>query len=351
MKRRSFLKVMGGVTGGMAMGVGPVLVSQAQAAAQAAGGVMPLRVLGRTGFKVSVVGFAGFSLQHDPQEQCTRQVRRALDRGLNYLDVAPAYANGVCENRMGVALEGLDRSKYFLACKTKQRTKDGARQELERSLKRLKTDHFDVYQMHCLVKPDDVKKALGPGGALETFLKAKEEGKVRALGFSAHSTKGALEALRGFAFDTIMFPICYSEYYTRDFGKEVLALAKEKGTAVLAIKAINAGAWPPNVKRTRNWWYRPLEQQEDINLAYRWTLSLPGVVLGFPPAWPDLQEKAVTAGLAYRPATEGDAKKLQEMAKDSGSIFKKEDESAALSGPPLPFYADDPHARCPGEWA
>ena len=339
---------MGGVTGGVALGVSPVLVSEAEAAAGAANGLMPKRVLGRTGLEVSVVAFAGLALSQYNQEEGTRGVHKAFDRGLNYYDVAPAYGkDGDCEKKMGVALQGLDRSRYILACKTKRRDKDGCRQELERSLTRLKTDHFDLYQMHHLVKPEDVKKALGPGGAMETILKAKEEGRIRAIGFSAHTTKAALEALRGFNFDTVMFPISFAEYYTRDFGKEVLALAKEKGAAVLSIKTIHSGAWPQGAERTRQWWYRPLEKQDDINLAYRWTLSLPGVVAGFPASFLDLQEKAIEAGLAYRPATEADAKKLEEMAKGSGSIFQREEDSVAFQSP----YPHRPHECCEGEWA
>lgn len=346
MKRRSFLKVMGGV-GAAALGIKPVLVSEAEAAA-AKTGEMHKRVLGRTGFKVSVVGFSGLGLMHYDQERCNAEVHKAFDRGLNYYDVAPAYGkDGDCEIKMGVALQGLDRSRYFLACKTKKRDAAGCREELERSLQRLKTDHFDLYQMHHLVKPEDVKTSLGPGGALETMLAAKKEGKIRAIGFSAHTTKAALAALCGFAFDTVMFPVNYVEYYTRGFGKDVLALAKEKGAAVLSIKTINSGAWPKGAERTRKWWYRPLEQQDDINLAYRWTLSLPGVVMGYPPAWMDLQERAITAGIAYRPATEADAKKLEEMAKDCGSIFKREEDLVAYHSP----YPHHPHECCEGEWA
>ena len=347
MKRRSFLKVVGGVTGGVAMGISPTLVSEAESVANAARGEMPKRVLGRTGLKVSVVAFAGLALTHYEQEQCDAGVRQAFEQGLNYFDVAPAYGkDGDCEIKLGKALQSLKRSDYILACKTKARDAEGCRRELERSLTRLKTDHFDLYQLHHLVKPEDVKKALGPGGALETILKAKEEGKIRGIGFSAHTTKAALAALNGFNFDTVMFPISFAEYYARGFGKEVLALAKEKGTAVLSIKTLHSGTWPQGVEPTRKWWYRPLEKQDEINLAYRWTLSLPGVVAGFPPSFLDLQEKAIAAGLAYRPATEADAKRLEEMAKDTGSIFKREEDSVAYHSP----YPHHPH-ECGGEWA
>jgi aryl-alcohol dehydrogenase-like predicted oxidoreductase len=347
MKRRAFLKIVGGLAGSELLGVRPVLVSEAEAA-DATVGVMPQRTLGRTGWQVSVVGFSGLSLMHDEQAACDTSVRQAFERGVNYFDVAPAYGKGTCETKMGLALQGLERGRYFLACKTKKLDKDGARAELENSLKQLKTDHFDVYQLHHLVKPADVQTALGPGGVLEMLLQAKQEGKIRAIGFSAHTTKAALAVMRGFDFDTVMFPVNYVEYYTRGFGQEVLALAKETGAAVLSIKTMNAGAWPKDAERTRKWWYRSLETQEDINLAYRWTLSLPGVVMGFPPSFADLQDKAITAGLAYRPATETDAIKLQEMAKGCGSIFKREKDSVASVNTPYPHH---PHDCCEGVWA
>lgn len=346
MKRRSFLKVVGGVTGSMAMGIAPVLVSEAEAAAGAARGEMPKRALGRTGKKVSVVAFAGLALTHYEQEACNAGVHRAFAKGLNYFDVAPAYGkDGDCEKKLGLALQGLKRADYVLTCKTKARDKEGCKLELERSLARLKTDYFDLYQLHHLVKPEEVKQALGPGGAMETILEAKKEGKIRGIGFSAHTTKAALEAMQAFDFDTVMFPISFAEYYARGFGKEVLALAKEKGTAVLSIKTMHSGAWPEGAERTRKWWYRPLENQEDINLAYRWTLSLPGMVAGFPPSFLDLQEKAIEAGLAYRPATEADAKRLEEMAKGTGSIFKREEDMVAAHSP----YPHHPEC-CGGEW-
>lgn len=347
MKRRAFLKVVGGLAGSELLGYRPVLVSEA-AAAEAPVGVMPRRPLGRLGWHVSVVGYSGLALVRDEQAACTASVRQAFERGVNYYDVAPAYGNGVCETKLGVALQGLERGSYFIACKTKRRDAAGARAELEASLKLLKTDYFDVYQMHHLVKPGEVQAALGPGGVLEMLQQAKREGKIRAIGYSAHTTKAALAVLRGFDFDTVMFPVNYVEYYTRGFGREVLALAKEKGAAVLSIKTMNAGAWPKDAERTRKWWYRSLENQDDISLAYRWTLSLPGVVMGFPPAWLDLQEKAVSAGLAYRPATEADAQKLQAMAKDCGSIFKREEDSVASVNTPYPHH---PHDSCEGVWA
>jgi len=336
MKRRSFLKVVGG-----AAVVLPGKLTAAPFTVDSTG--MPMRLLGRTGLKVSIVGFPGFGLRLGEQDQCTAAVRKAFERGVNYYDVAPAYARGVCEERLGIALQGLDRSRYHLACKTKMRDQAGCLEELDRSLKRLKTDHFDVYQLHHLVQPADVKKALGPGGAMETILKARDQGKVRFIGFSAHTTKAALEALRGFPFDTVMFPINYVEYLNRGFGKEVLELAAEKKAGVLAIKPMNAGKPLRGEKLAHQWWYRTLDKQEEINMAWRFSLSLPGVITGFPPAWLDLADKAVTAGYAYRPITEEENQKLRQMAAGQGSIFQREEDSVALGRPAHSPYPEHAH--------
>jgi predicted aldo/keto reductase-like oxidoreductase len=349
MKRRSFLKVVGGLAGGVAVGVAPE-IGRAEPVVAVENG-MPKRTLGRTGLKVSVTGFPGLALKDDPQDKCTAAVHRAFDRGVNYYDVAPAYADGVCENKLGVALQGLDRSRYYLACKTKKRDAQGCREELERSLTRLKTDYFDVYQMHHLVQPADVKKALGPGGAMETILKAKQEGKVRFIGFSAHTTKAAVEALKGFQFDTVMFPINFVEYFTRDFGKEVLEVAGKSGAAVLAIKPLHAGAPKPGETLKHPWWYRTLDDQEDVNLGWRFTLSMPGGVTGFSASFLDLVDKTITAGQAYRPITDPEMKKLQVMAAGQGSIFKKEEESVVLGQLYESPYPHRPEHPDPEMWA
>ena len=345
MKRRSFLKVVGVLASSVAAGVAPS-IGRAEPVVAIENG-MPKRTLGRTGLKVSVTGFSGLALKDDPQAVCDAAVSRSLDRGLNYFDVAPAYADGVCETKMGLALQRIDRSRFFLACKTKKRDAEGCREELERSLQRLKTDHFDVYQLHHLVQPADVKKALGPGGAMETILKAKDRGQIKHIGFSAHTTQAALEALRGFPFDTVMFPINYVEYYTRGFGKEVLKAAQEKGAAVLAIKPMHAGAPKPGEKLNHQWWYRTLDKQEEINMAWRFSLSMPGVVTGFAPSFLDLLDKSITAGQAFQPITEPELRQLQAMAEGQGSIFKREEDSVVLGKLYESPYPHRPHLADP----
>ena len=348
MKRRSFLKVAGSVAGGYLVGTGAAL----RAAAATSEGTnekvtgLPRRLVGRTGKKVSIVGFPGIALIHYDQKRCTEALHDAFERGVNYFDVAPAY--GDAEIKMGIGLQGIDRSRIFLACKTRMRDREGAQKELERSLKRLKIDYFDLYQMHCIRTPQEVEQALGPDGAIQTFIKAKQEGKVRHFGLSAHTTRGALAALKGFRFDTIMFPINFVEYFKMGFGKPILDLAKKQGVGVMAMKPISAGAWPQDAQRARKYWYRPLEDTGEIDLALRFALSQEPVVAGIPTGFLDLLDKTIPVGCSYRPITESETQKLKEMAETCHSLFRREEEQVA-SGLPLsqPVYPDSPHECCP----
>ncbi|MHC4244033.1 MAG: aldo/keto reductase [Planctomycetota bacterium] len=356
MKRRTFLKNASGIAAGLAAAsLSASAQSQSKKQDMVAG--LPRRVLGRTSEKISVVGFPGLALTHYDQDRCNAGLLDAFKRGINYYDVAPAYGkDGICEVKMGIGLQAvkIDRSSIFLACKTKKRDKEGARFELERSLKRLKTDHFDLYQMHCLQTPDQVKQALGPGGAIETLLEAKKEGKVRYLGFSAHTTKAALDVMNGFRFDTAMFPINFVEFFKMGFGQPVLELARKQGVAVLAIKPMSKGPWPQGTKnadKTRKWWYRATESQYDTDLAMRFTLSKKPVVAGIPPSFLDLLDKAIEAGRSYRPIKKDETKKLREMAKDCTSLFRREEERVARGDfSHSPIYADSPHECCGGAY-
>lgn len=354
MKRRSFLKVATSAAGATALSVGSSSAAprwSTKSVGEKAG--LPRRVLGRTGMEVSIVAFPGLAMIHQEQEACNEAVHGAFERGVNYFDVAPAYGkDGLAEIRLGEALVGLNRDDYYLACKTKMRDKQGARQELERSLKRLKTDYFDVYQLHCLQSLEHVEEALAPGGAMETILAARKEGKIRHIGFSAHTTKAALAALKGFEFDTAMFPISFAEYFILGFGKPVLELAAQQGVAVLAIKALLRSAWPadmPRDERSRQWWYRPMETQHEVDLAIRFTLSREPVVVGFTPAFLDLLDKAITAACNYRPISEQETAELRQMAKQSESVFRREEERFAHADRhEYPLYPESPHEGCPG---
>ena len=347
MKRRSFLRLVGGAAGATTFGL-EKLYADFRSGDDVVGRVagLPRRVMGRTGREVSIIGFPGLALMRTNQDQANQAVKTAFELGVNYFDNAPAYGkDGECEIKMGPALAALDRSKIFLSCKTKARDAAGARQELERSLQRHRTEYFDLYQMHHLVTVDEVNRALGPGGAVETFRKAREEGKIRAIGFSAHSTKAALAALRQFDFDTVMFPISFAEYYLRDFGKAVLDAAAQRGAVVVAIKPMCMGSWIAGQVKTRDWWYRTTETPEEIGVALRFSLSLKGVVAGIPPSFVDLFEKAVAGARDFRPATTEDRDQLRDFAKKCESLFLREDtkpEPPAAAGLGIP-YPDQLH--------
>lgn len=224
MDRRSFLKVFGGTAAATLFGGGIDAAAVLEKPA-AEPKPLPKRALGKTGEKLSIVGFGGLSLNRMDQSVANNSVSMAIDRGLNYFDVAPEY--GDAEERLGIALRG-KRNKIFLSCKTARRNKEGAKRELQRSLQRLKTDHFDLYQFHHIRTKEETERALGPGGAIEAFLEAKKKGQVRFLGFSAHTTKAALLAMEKFPFDTVMFPINFMEWLKIGFGPAVVKKAKER---------------------------------------------------------------------------------------------------------------------------
>src|SRR5210317_1391144 len=129
-------------------------------------GKIEKRTLGRTGEMLSMIGFGGIVVNKATTAQAATRVKEAIDYGINYFDVAPSYGNA--EEMLGPALEPY-RKDVFLACKTQKRKADGAREELENSLKLLRTDHFDLYQLHAVTKPEDVDTIFAEGGAMETF--------------------------------------------------------------------------------------------------------------------------------------------------------------------------------------
>ncbi len=173
------------------------------------------RSLGKTGEKLSILGFGGIVVKDATPEEASLRVREAIDHGVNYFDVAPSYGNA--EERLGPALQPF-RHKVFLACKTEQRRKGETAAELDRSLQSFRTDHIDLYQLHAVTTPEEVETILGPDGALRALVEAKQAGKIRFLGFSAHSVEAALALIEGFAFDTILFPINYVTWHAGNFG-------------------------------------------------------------------------------------------------------------------------------------
>ena len=283
-------------------------------------GKIEKRSLGRTGEMLSVIGFGGIVVRDATSTEASGRVKQAIDYGINYFDVAPSY--GDAEVKLGPALEPY-RKDIFLACKTGKRTKNDSRLELEQSLKNLRTDHFDLYQLHAVTNLKDVDTIFAAGGAIETFKEARSEGKVRFLGFSAHSVEAALELMNRFDFDTILFPVNFATWNAGNFGPQVLARAQEKKMGILALKAMASGPWKEGADRSKypKCWYEPLTDQEDIRMGLRFTLSHP-VTAAVPPGDENLFKIALAVSDKLPPLKNEEVQLMKEKAQKGTPLFK-----------------------------
>ena len=240
------------------------------------------RPLGKTGEHLSIIGFGGILVMNEEAIAADNIVAEAVDRGINYFDVAPSYGNA--QERLGLALKPY-RNKSFLACKTDGRLKEDSRTDLENSLRLLQTDHLDLYQFHALTKMTDLDKVLGPGGAIETFEAAKKEGKIRYIGFSVHSVETALAALDRYDFDTVLFPLNWVLVTQANFGLQILKRAQEKQMGILCLKSMAKTVWPADQRRNHpepKCWYQPAGFPDEASLGLRWTLGHP-ITAALPP--------------------------------------------------------------------
>lgn len=286
------------------------------------------RTLGRTDLEVSVIGFGAILLRDRPASDAPSFVAEAIDRTVNFFDVAPEY--GDSESKLGPALKPY-RDKVVLACKTARRDADGARAELERSLRLLQTDHFDLYQLHHVERPEEVERLFAPGGAMEVLTEAKEAGKVRYLGFSAHSEEAALALLDRFDFDTCMFPLSFNIWWNGNFGPEVHKRLVEDNRGILAIKAMShgqrrrgRGGNNPGAEGVWNTWYEPLRELDRIGLALRFTANLPVHSIVPPGNW-ELHKLALDFAQsgALTPLNEDETKLLRALADELPPVFQR----------------------------
>src|SRR5271157_5447153 len=230
----------------------------------------------KNGIELSILALGGIVVCGLSQEEASRRVAEAYDRGVNYFDCAPSYFNGEAETKLGEALRPY-RSKVFLAEKTTRRDAKGAREELERTLQRFHTDHVDLYQFHAVSSMDDVDKILAAGGAAETFFAARKEGHALHLGFSAHNAPAALRLMEALELDSVMFPVNVNAWENGGFGPQILAKAKSKGMARMALKGLAFGKWPESLphadRKYQKCWYQPIDDREMARLALRFTLN------------------------------------------------------------------------------
>ena len=316
MERRDFLKQ------------GALAAAATAASTQFAAAATPThpiarRPLGRTGEHLSMIGFGGIVVMNEDAGASKNIVAEAVDRGVNYFDVAPSYGNA--QERLGPALAPY-RKNCFLACKTDGRLKDDSRTQLEESLRLLKTDHVDLYQFHALTKMTDLDKVLGPGGAMETMEAAKKEGKIRYIGFSVHSAETALAAMNRYNFDTVLFPVNFVLFSQANFGPQILKKAQEKSVGILALKAMAKTTWTAEQKKDHpepKCWYQPAAFPDEASLGLRWTLGHP-ITAALPPGDEKYFRLAMDVAQRYKPLEHHEEVALLTGAKGLEPIFHLE---------------------------
>jgi aryl-alcohol dehydrogenase-like predicted oxidoreductase len=219
--------------------------------------------------------FGAAALWSVSQEEADRTLDLLLDHGINHIDTARSY--GDAELRIGPWMDA-HRDALFLATKTERRTYDGAWRELEESLERMRVDAVDLWQLHLLIDPQQWETAMGPGGALEAFIEAREQGIVRFLGVTGHELvvpRMHVRSLERFDFDAVLLPYNYplmqNPAYAADF-EALLSVCEARDVAVQTIKSLARRRWPEG-ERTAATWYQPLEEQEAIDQAVHWVLG------------------------------------------------------------------------------
>jgi aryl-alcohol dehydrogenase-like predicted oxidoreductase len=312
MRRREFLK--------QAAVTAATVAASSQLESKTPTNPIARRTLGRTGEQLSIIAFGGIVVMNETTGESSNVVAEAVDRGINYFDVAPSYGNA--QERLGPALAPY-RKNCFLACKTEGRMKDDSRKQLEESLRLLKTDHVDLYQFHALTKMADLDKVLGPGGAMETMEAAKKEGKIRYIGFSVHSAETAVAAMDRYNFDTILFPLNFVLFTQAGFGPQILKKAQEKKMGILALKGMAKSAWPDDQKKDHSepkCWYKPAAFPDEASMGLRWTLGHP-ITAAIPPGDERYFRLAMDVAQNYKPLEAHEERTLLAGAQGAEPIF------------------------------
>jgi len=234
---------------------------------------------GRTGHSSTRTLFGAAALSQVSQAEADSTLEVLLKYGVNHIDTAASY--GDAELRIGPWMAA-HRQDFFLATKTGERTYARAREEIHKSLDRMRVDSFDLIQLHNLVDPGEWEVAMGEGGALQAAIEARDEGLVRFIGVTGHGTTVAamhLRSLARFDFDSVLLPYNFwmmeNAQYAADF-ERLIAACREKSVAVQTIKSLTRGPWGDGA-RNHATWYEPFETQPDIDRAIHWALERPGI--------------------------------------------------------------------------
>ncbi|MEX0941859.1 MAG: aldo/keto reductase [Pseudomonadales bacterium] len=237
---------------------------------------------GHTGHDSSRILFGAAALGGMRQEKADQVLQLVLDRGVNHIDVAASY--GDAEDRLAPFLQD-HRSEFFLATKTGDRTRDGARASIERSLSRMQVEQIDLIQFHNLARDDEWETVMGEDGALKAAIEARDEGLVRFIGVTGHGTRIAemhLKSLARFEFDSVLCPYSLMSMqdaqYARDF-EDLYKRCREKGVAMQTIKSIARRRWRDDDPSKRFSWYEPIREEVGIRHAVQWVLRRPSLFL------------------------------------------------------------------------
>ncbi|MCI0549950.1 MAG: aldo/keto reductase [Anaerolineae bacterium] len=236
---------------------------------------METRRFGRTAHMSTVAIFGAVAFAKISQADADQVMEMVIEADVNHIDVAPSY--GQAEERVGPWMPR-ERKRFFLGCKTMERTKEGAWNEMQQSLKRLQTETFDLYQCHAITTMEELDSVTMKGGALEAFVEARQEGLTKFIGITGHGAQAPqvyLEALRRFDFDSILFPLNFvqmgnPEY--RKYAEELIATCKTKDVGTMVIKAVTKGPWGEKA-HTATTWYEPFDQMDEIQRAVNFALS------------------------------------------------------------------------------
>lgn len=319
MKRRTFMGKLAGSALAVAAGNG----GANESAQDESSTPLPKRPLGDSGVELSVIGFSGLVARDNTPEGVDRVVAHSLERGVNFFDVAASYGNS--EEMLAPAIRP-HRKNILLSSKTRLRTREGAAEEFNRSCEIMETDYFDLYLVHGIQHVDrDVDAAFASGGAMEFLLEQQRSGRIRLLGFSAHSTESALAAMDRHDFDFFYFPISYAPCLKNEFGPLVLKKAREKKIPCISLKSLARQRWPegtPASDKCAKCWYQPIEDEMEASLAMRWALDQQVTSL-LPPGEERLYRKALALSGNLTPLTEAENHRLQTLAQEMTPLFPR----------------------------
>jgi len=277
---------------------------------------METRIFGKTGAKITFITMGGCGLGYVDQSEADKAVKLAMDHGINMIDVAPTYGNA--EIRLNPWI-GKYRNKFFLSEKTLKRKKKGAWRQLNKSLERLGTSYFDLYQFHAVSSMEELDQILGENGAMEAFKEAKETGLIKHIGITAHDDVRVLQNALELSddIDTVLLPVYIAALVNpnpvNDFNK-ILEIAREKNIGVTAIKAISKSRWHGDA--TYKTWYEPLDKQELIDQAVWFTLSQEGVTTYSLPCDVRLWPLVLDAATRYEKLNDGEQKHAVKKARE-----------------------------------